>query len=368
MKRKGSGGVTPGKLHGLAGGCLEAGSYKLCPPTSFPSSVNARLTHILISSFLLQPRLLHQPPNLAPIPTLLSSPMSLKSRRHPSLCVWMVTMNREVTREEFQRCMQCLDPGLRKEINKSNRQDSQTLRQIISLLLPRMLMVRNRIPRSRWSFESTDYGKSYIDSPELGNKVKKVVGYNVACEGSVVAMAFAYGRKHQVVNIGMEVMKMPGRGIRVQDFVESHLHKLAPSEESFIVPALNDDVILRRLCLILALKEAYIKALGQPPGFDLARIECNIPHSISVDGTPVLGWEFRLFRANLGVMRRNLLHEESYQCVCAIYRGWDDRTEFHLGENPSELKSWLQFITVETVTKCASAIYTGSEGHLMEER
>jgi 4'-phosphopantetheinyl transferase len=67
-------------------------------------------------------------------------------------------------------------------------------------------------------------------------------------------------------------------------------------------------------------------------------------------------------------MRRNLLHEESYQCVCAIYRGWEDRTEFHLGEKQSELQDWLQFINVETVTKCASAIYTGSVGHLMQEQ
>ena len=36
-------------------------------------------------------------------------------------------------------------------------------------------------------------------------------------------------------------------------------------------------MILRRLCLILALKQAYIKAIGQPIGFDWSRLEFNLP-------------------------------------------------------------------------------------------
>jgi 4'-phosphopantetheinyl transferase len=52
---------------------------------------------------------------------------------------------------------------------------------------------------------------------------------------------------------------------------------LTPLELSFISPDQPDEVILRRLCALLTLKQAYIKAIGQPMGFDFSRLEFNIP-------------------------------------------------------------------------------------------
>lgn len=49
------------------------------------------------------------------------------------------------------------------------------------------------------------------------------------------------------------------------------LHQLTPVEMSMMTPDLGDDVVLRRLCLVLAFKQAYIKAIGQPIGFDWSR-------------------------------------------------------------------------------------------------
>ena len=61
--------------------------------------------------------------------------------------------------------------------------------------------------------------------------------------------------------------------------------QLTPLEQSFIAPDLGEEVVMRRLCVLLALKQAYIKAIGQPMGFDWSRLEFNIPQkTASGDG------------------------------------------------------------------------------------
>ena len=124
---------------------------------------------------------------------------------------------------------------------------------------------------------------------------------------------------------------------------------MTKAEETLLGRKLNVDVVLRRLCVLLTIKTAYIKALGQPPGFDFSRIDCDIPEeTVKVDGRLLKGWEFRLFKANLGVVRKGLLIEETYQCSTAVYRGWDE-TRFIWEENEREIANWVHFITTDTV-------------------
>ncbi|KAF8750067.1 hypothetical protein RHS01_09588 [Rhizoctonia solani] len=114
-------------------------------------------------------------------------------------------------------------------------------------------------------------------------------------------------------------------------------------------PYSPDEVKLRRLYILWTLKESYTKALGQPIGFDFSRIECDIPHrQIRVDGEPLLGWEFRLFRANTGVLRKGTLVEESYQCTTAIYRGGNTtKLLWEHEDGVGEGDKWLRFVRVE---------------------
>ena len=108
-----------------------------------------------------------------------------------------------------------------------------------------------------------------------------------------------------------------------------------------------DEVRLRRLCMLLALKDAYIKAIGQPMGFDFSRLEFDVPNSrVTADGNTVVGWEFRIFGAKLGVARGTKLKQEEYQCVCAFYRGTPDST-FVFHDDPQLLESWVQFINID---------------------
>ena len=131
--------------------------------------------------------------------------------------------------------------------------------------------------------------------------------------------------------------------------------KLTQLEISNIVKN-PDDIMLKRLCMLLALKEAYIKAIGQPMGFDYSRLEFDVPNSrVSGDGNPILGWEFRIFGAKLGVARGTKLKQEEYQCVCAFYRGTPE-SSFVFHETPQTLENWVQFINIDQLIAVSSKL------------
>lgn len=118
-----------------------------------------------------------------------------------------------------------------------------------------------------------------------------------------------------------------------------------------MTPDLADDVVLRRLCIILALKQAYIKAIGQPIGFDWRRLNFDPKNAKAYgDKEPLQGWEFRMFKAQLGVARRNVVIVEEYQCVCAFFRGAAE-SKFEWHTDPKELESWVQFINIDQMIK-----------------
>ena len=126
---------------------------------------------------------------------------------------------------------------------------------------------------------------------------------------------------------------------------------MTPLEQSFISGELDDDVVLRRLSIILSLKSAYIKAIGQPIGFDWSRLEFNIPEETARgDDHPLQGWEFRVYKAQLGVARSGRIVEESYQCACAFFRG-SRESKFVWHDNQKDLETWVQFINIDQMVK-----------------
>lgn len=109
--------------------------------------------------------------------------------------------------------------------------------------------------------------------------------------------------------------------------------------------------MLKRLCIILALKNAYIRAIGQPVGFDHSRLEFNIPNQSAIgDGHPLQGWEFRIWRVNLGVARKDILVSEFYECAVAFFRG-SQESKFIWHETSKELEGWVQFINIDQMIK-----------------
>jgi hypothetical protein len=117
-----------------------------------------------------------------------------------------------------------------------------------------------------------------------------------------------------------------------------------------------DDLMLKRLCILLAMKEAYIKAIGQPIGFDFSRLEFDIPNQrVSGDGFPLLGWEFRIFTTKLGVARGEVLKQEEYECVCAFYRGTPEST-YIFQATAKELEHWVQYINIDQLMAVANKL------------
>jgi 4'-phosphopantetheinyl transferase len=222
-----------------------------------------------------------------------------------------------------------------------------------------------------------------LDHVNPEHHLRSMIGYHLAWENSLIGMVMVQGKQREVVNIGLGIKQVAvePRDVTVPQYVESLSHKVratrffyvhttrlrdyipyppAPDavsppqltslELSFLDVSLGEEVVLRRLCILLALKSAYIKAIGQPIGFDWSRLEFNISEeTCSGDGQPLTGWEFRLYKAHLGVQRRGVLIEEGYQCVTAHFRGTPD-SKFVWQDNNKDLESWVQFINIDQMT------------------
>ncbi|THH33354.1 hypothetical protein EUX98_g808 [Antrodiella citrinella] len=138
----------------------------------------------------------------------------------------------------------------------------------------------------------------------------------------------------------------------VPDYLESQYHKLTRAEVRMIQEPSErrgesmDETIMRRLSILLSLKEAYIRAIGQPLGFDLTRLDFDIPQmTANGDGKSLFGWEFRTWQAHIEVMRPDgTAEEERYQCASAFFRGITG-IQFVWQKDAKELESWVQFLT-----------------------
>ena len=109
----------------------------------------------------------------------------------------------------------------------------------------------------------------------------------------------------------------------------------------------GEDTILRRLSIILALKEAYVHAIGQASEFDWLRLQFDVPSAKAwCDGHPLQGWEFRIWNAKLGVARGDVLVEELYVCVSAFFRDTREST-FIWNDERRSLQSWVQFVNID---------------------
>lgn len=103
---------------------------------------------------------------------------------------------------------------------------------------------------------------------------------------------------------------------------------------------------MRRLYMILAMKQAYIRAIGQPLGFDFTRLDFDIPNrTVNGDGQVLYGWEFRMWMAYIEIMQPDgTTQEQQYQCATAFFRGVHAIHFVYEGDS-KDLDSWVQFLT-----------------------
>lgn len=278
--------------------------------------------------------------------------------RECPILVWMLYLNREYTKAEYDACYTCLQSCVPGFSVPYAPKEADSFRYCITQLLPLLMMRHRRIPRSKWKDNTTANGKHWIEqlSDDMGPEryLHSMIGYHLVWTHSLCGMAMTQGLQKRVVNIGMGLRpySVEPRGISVSAYIESLHHKLTELEiKSISEEGLADDARLRRLCIILTLKEAYIKAIGQPIGFDYTRLEfCVGEQWAKGDGHPLQGWEFRIFRVEIGVARRDQLVQEKYQCATAFFRG-SMQSQFVFYETREELDSWVQFITIDQMLR-----------------
>ncbi|OBZ73940.1 hypothetical protein A0H81_05863 [Grifola frondosa] len=245
------------------------------------------------------------------------------------LLVWMLYLNREMTVEEYEICYKTMTECVPHARVRHAPESPETTRQIIAYLLPLLMMRHRRVPRSRWKDYMGPSGKHWIEQevePTVNPayRLRSIIGYHLAYDRNVIGMVMTQGRQRDVLHlgIGVKVLDVNPAGTNPLVYAESFHHRLTPLELTFIAPELGEEVVLRRLCLILALKQAYIKAIGQPLGFDWSRLEFNIPERTAMgDQIPLQGWEFRLWQTNIGILRNGEVVQETYQCALAFFRG-----------------------------------------------
>ncbi|KAH9834502.1 uncharacterized protein C8Q71DRAFT_711020 [Rhodofomes roseus] len=276
------------------------------------------------------------------------------------LLVWMLFLNREMTVEEYDQCHHTTRVCVPHANVPYAREQLDTSRQIIAHMLPLLMMRHRRVPRSRWKDMVSENGKHYIEQvcsgcPDIDNamnptgRLRAMIGYHLAYDNNLIGMVMTQGRQRDVINVGIGIKQLAVSppDISVNVYAESFYHKLTPLEMTFVKPEEGDEVVLRRLCLLLALKQAYIKAIGQPMGFDWARLEFNIPNnSVTGDNIPLLGWEFRVWTSDIGGSRGEVNVEEKYQCAIAFFRG-TPHTRFIWQKERKDIESWVQFINLD---------------------
>ncbi|KAF4612355.1 hypothetical protein D9613_003891 [Agrocybe pediades] len=271
---------------------------------------------------------------------------------YETVLVWMLSLNREYSQAEYdtayQLCKLCFPGDWKYEFKNPD-----SFRMLMTQLLPVLMMRHRRVPRARWQDHVTQTGKHWIEhlqSDQPGRQRQPCIGYQLTYCNSLCGMAVTQGLPAQVVNIGLGIkqMKVEPKGITIPLYLESLSHKLTQLEISNIVNN-PDEIILKRLCIMLALKDSYIKAIGQPVGFDYSRLEFDmVARTAKGDGLPLNGWEFRIFTAKLGVARGTILKSEDYECVCAYYRGTPtDPPSIVIQTKTQEIENWVQFINID---------------------
>ncbi|KIY70992.1 hypothetical protein CYLTODRAFT_346712 [Cylindrobasidium torrendii FP15055 ss-10] len=300
-------------------------------------------------------------PNQAP-PQLQNVPPAQQSVSRPPefpILIWMLSLNREYTVEEYEACYAFLREFLpHVPLGAHNPEDPNSFRYCVTQLLPVLMMRHRRIPRSKWRDNITQNGKHWIEQMQDGMPPEKflwsMIGYHIECGPSLCGIAMTQGTQKRVINIGLGIKQVAvePRGVPVLAFIESIRHKLTASEFDKLVPMVDgEQTALKRAFILLALKESYIHAVGQPLGFDYSRLEFNVPENkVWGDNFPLQGWEFRIWTVDIGVARGENLVEEKYICACAFFRG-SKESVFLWEDQKRKLESWVQFVDIDQMIK-----------------
>ncbi|KIY66442.1 hypothetical protein CYLTODRAFT_398711 [Cylindrobasidium torrendii FP15055 ss-10] len=275
------------------------------------------------------------------------------------ILIWLISLNRGYTADEYDAFYSFLNDYFSHiPLGSYRPEDPNSFRHIITQLLPILMMRHRRIGRKSWRDCVSPNGKHWIEQLSSGMQpdafLRSMIGYHIQHGPSLCGIAMTQGVQKRVINLGL--------GIRLATLpksasLEQHVHafhsQLTPSEIKLIPLDEGSETALRRLAIILVLKDAYVTAIGQASSFDYRRLSFDVPAAHArCDGHPLTGWEFRIWNAKLGVARGDVIVEESYMCATAFFRPESDAdSKFIWNDEKRTLPQWVQFLDIDQMLK-----------------
>ncbi|KAG8877577.1 copper chaperone of lysine biosynthesis protein [Tulasnella sp. 331] len=216
--------------------------------------------------------------------------------------VWLVRVpfgDTVLTDQLYEDALLCVDEESRARVRRFYHREDRW-RCLIGRILPRILLADRGIQPNAVKISTTSSGKPYIESPVLDPPLS----YNVTHDSGYVAMAFESKSGNEGGKIGVDIMKthIPA-GETAASFTAVLSDQLTQPELDYLALHVQDpDALTELLFKYWTMKEAYTKALGIGLGFNFQRVECRMESahnregcSVSVDGKPLLGWNFQGF-------------------------------------------------------------------------
>ncbi|KAJ7161177.1 hypothetical protein C8R46DRAFT_1164685 [Mycena filopes] len=274
------------------------------------------------------------------------------------ILIWMLSLNRDYTEKEYDVCHKIVKECVPHIKIPHNPKDTDSFRKLVSHMLPLAMMRIEKKHRRHWRDSITETGKHWIVKKDSDVKI----GYHLANFGaSLCGMVTTQGKdESRVVRIGLGIKQISvgHRKVSVRTYAESMAHKLTALEWQHLIATKDDEVLLRRLCLILSLKAAYLDAIAQSD-IDWGRLEFDVTsHTARIDSQPLLGWEFRLFTSCVGVARGDVLATEQYQCASAFLRSTKDSEDptFLWYQPPTVPVDWVQYMNFDDLIVLSSKL------------
>ncbi|KAF8317953.1 hypothetical protein DL93DRAFT_2095510 [Clavulina sp. PMI_390] len=275
----------------------------------------------------------------------------------PSLYCWIVTIDHLPPTSAFQLFYDCLDPASQEKLLRLNKTSTQmdVAGCMIGRLIPHIIMNQRGVPPGAWTIRGNEDGqKPHLIAPTI----EKAIGFSASRSEQVVSFAFALGREDRVAQVGCDIRRIHlSKHIPLDVYIDSISHKLCDMEREGLredpAEGVTRDRVLGRVFILWTLKEALMKAIGQPlrSGFDWRRVCFDVASErVWLDEQPMWGWEFKLFVARVSHSGRLQNKTYQYQVACAIHRG-GNANKFTWNDRGDRMDEWLRFLNVDTLVE-----------------
>ncbi|KAJ7613718.1 hypothetical protein DFH06DRAFT_137857 [Mycena polygramma] len=256
----------------------------------------------------------------------MSTSVAQKKPDRCSIAILLMPFSSKYTEKEYDACHKCVHDRLPHLTIPRDPKDKENYRKVMAHMLPLVLMNARKIPHAEWRRCIKE--RFWIEQMRE-QFLRYSVTYALSWDTFVCGMATAKGSR--VVEIGLGIRRHSCDAVPPVRMMEL---QLSETELQYVRAAESDDHMLSRSCCLLALKDAYIQAMGLPQDFARSRLDFSTNTGACLDGKPLLGWEFRMFQSTFGP-------ELNYHFVCAFSNGTEEKPTIKAYKG-DELRDWAQ--------------------------